>query len=169
MQADLPLTAAIRQSQQTLYHSHPQHSADRQGESPCMDQGVRPNPFWGAGFFPPDEKIRANHPKNRSSWRCFRCFAWGQVCWCDVNSPVPPLPSSRQSESLSFPAAVHHLRRLRGRGRPVVHAERHQLAPASNAFALQRKALCGGGGSCFPAAWVLLGRRALGMLRVLPK
>ncbi|NXP47701.1 KAZRN protein, partial [Heliornis fulica] len=30
MQADLPLTAAIRQSQQTLYHSHPQHSADRQ-------------------------------------------------------------------------------------------------------------------------------------------
>lgn len=28
MQADLPLTAAIRQSQQTLYHSHP---ADRQG------------------------------------------------------------------------------------------------------------------------------------------
>ncbi|XP_030393332.1 kazrin isoform X2 [Gopherus evgoodei] len=37
MQADLPLTAAIRQSQQTLYHAHPQHSADRQGVrvSPC--------------------------------------------------------------------------------------------------------------------------------------
>ncbi|XP_030319668.1 kazrin isoform X3 [Calypte anna] len=37
MQADLPLTAAIRQSQQTLYHSHPQHAADRQGVrvSPC--------------------------------------------------------------------------------------------------------------------------------------
>ncbi|NXN19076.1 KAZRN protein, partial [Indicator maculatus] len=37
MQADLPLTAAIRQSQQTLYHSHPQHSADRQAVrvSPC--------------------------------------------------------------------------------------------------------------------------------------
>lgn len=33
LQADLPLTAAIRQSQQTLYHSHPQHSADRQGET----------------------------------------------------------------------------------------------------------------------------------------
>uniref|UniRef100_A0A671NYW6 Kazrin, periplakin interacting protein b n=1 Tax=Sinocyclocheilus anshuiensis TaxID=1608454 RepID=A0A671NYW6_9TELE len=35
MQADLPLTAAIRQSQQTLYHSHP---ADRQAAlriSPC--------------------------------------------------------------------------------------------------------------------------------------
>lgn len=31
MQADLPLTAAIRQSQQTLYHSHP---ADRQGTDP---------------------------------------------------------------------------------------------------------------------------------------
>lgn len=29
MQADLPLTAAIRQSQQTLYHGH---STDRQGE-----------------------------------------------------------------------------------------------------------------------------------------
>ncbi|XP_075762615.1 kazrin isoform X3 [Pelodiscus sinensis] len=37
MQADLPLTAAIRQSQQTLYHSHPQHAADRQAVrvSPC--------------------------------------------------------------------------------------------------------------------------------------
>lgn len=34
MQADLPLTAAIRQSQQTLYHSHPQHLADRQGGHP---------------------------------------------------------------------------------------------------------------------------------------
>lgn len=30
VQADLPLTAAIRQSQQTLYHSHPPHPADRQ-------------------------------------------------------------------------------------------------------------------------------------------
>uniref|UniRef100_A0A8C9PZY0 Kazrin N-terminal domain-containing protein n=1 Tax=Spermophilus dauricus TaxID=99837 RepID=A0A8C9PZY0_SPEDA len=35
VQADLPLTAAIRQSQQTLYHSHPPHPADRQGES-CL-------------------------------------------------------------------------------------------------------------------------------------
>lgn len=30
MQADLPLTAAIRQSQQTLYHGH---TGDRQGRS----------------------------------------------------------------------------------------------------------------------------------------
>ncbi|XP_070458914.1 kazrin isoform X3 [Equus przewalskii] len=37
VQADLPLTAAIRQSQQTLYHSHPLHPADRQAVrvSPC--------------------------------------------------------------------------------------------------------------------------------------
>ncbi|XP_018408160.1 PREDICTED: kazrin isoform X1 [Nanorana parkeri] len=37
MHADLPLTAAIRQSQQTLYHGHPQHTVDRQGVrvSPC--------------------------------------------------------------------------------------------------------------------------------------
>uniref|UniRef100_A0A8C9TYR7 Kazrin, periplakin interacting protein n=1 Tax=Scleropages formosus TaxID=113540 RepID=A0A8C9TYR7_SCLFO len=39
VQADLPLTAAIRQSQQTLYHSgHPGHPADRQAAvrvSPC--------------------------------------------------------------------------------------------------------------------------------------
>lgn len=50
MQADLPLTAAIRQSQQTLYHSHPQHSADRQGGHPVdRDTGEfsGPNPFWG--------------------------------------------------------------------------------------------------------------------------
>lgn len=39
VQADLPLTAAIRQSQQTLYHSHPPHPADRQGES-CPAPGV---------------------------------------------------------------------------------------------------------------------------------
>lgn len=38
VQADLPLTAAIRQSQQTLYHSHPPHPADRQGES-CPQPG----------------------------------------------------------------------------------------------------------------------------------
>ncbi|XP_066547476.1 kazrin isoform X2 [Amia ocellicauda] len=38
MQADLPLTAAIRQSQQTLYHGHSAHSGDRQAAvrvSPC--------------------------------------------------------------------------------------------------------------------------------------
>ncbi|MBZ3878204.1 Kazrin [Sciurus carolinensis] len=37
VQADLPLTAAIRQSQQTLLHSHPPHPADRQAVrvSPC--------------------------------------------------------------------------------------------------------------------------------------
>ncbi|KAB0377177.1 hypothetical protein FD755_011621 [Muntiacus reevesi] len=37
VQADLPLTAAIRQSQQTLYHSHPPHPTDRQAVrvSPC--------------------------------------------------------------------------------------------------------------------------------------
>lgn len=43
VQADLPLTAAIRQSQQTLYHSHPPHPADRQGES-CP----RPGPALAA-------------------------------------------------------------------------------------------------------------------------
>ncbi|KPP70145.1 kazrin-like, partial [Scleropages formosus] len=38
MHADLPLTAAIRQSQQTLYHGHTPHPADRQAAvriSPC--------------------------------------------------------------------------------------------------------------------------------------
>lgn len=44
MQADLPLTAAIRQSQQTVYHSHPPHPADRQGES--CPQPARPW-LWG--------------------------------------------------------------------------------------------------------------------------
>lgn len=46
LQADLPLTAAIRQSQQTLYHSHPQHSADRQGETPRPGHS-NPGGFWG--------------------------------------------------------------------------------------------------------------------------
>uniref|UniRef100_A0A8C4XAA6 Kazrin, periplakin interacting protein n=1 Tax=Erpetoichthys calabaricus TaxID=27687 RepID=A0A8C4XAA6_ERPCA len=37
IQADLPLTAAIRQSQQTLYHGHPPHPGERQAVrvSPC--------------------------------------------------------------------------------------------------------------------------------------
>lgn len=46
LQADLPLTAAIRQSQQTLYHSHPQHSADRQGETPRPGHSNSEG-FWG--------------------------------------------------------------------------------------------------------------------------
>lgn len=55
VQADLPLTAAIRQSQQTLYHSHPPHPADRQGKScpaaavGCFLRGhLTP---WGSSFF----------------------------------------------------------------------------------------------------------------------
>lgn len=36
MQADLPLTAAIRQSQQTLYHGH---TTDRQGR--CLAPVIR--------------------------------------------------------------------------------------------------------------------------------
>ncbi|KAK2105978.1 hypothetical protein P7K49_015492 [Saguinus oedipus] len=47
VQADLPLTAAIRQSQQTLYHSHPPHPADRQGES-CP--GLAPPQLRGASW-----------------------------------------------------------------------------------------------------------------------
>lgn len=92
MQADLPLTAAIRQSQQTLYHSHPQHSADRQGgQTPSGEEGR-----W------------SNHSSLMRFWECIRGFA-GVNC-------VLPLPRSGQSEPLPFPAAVHHLRRLRGRG-----------------------------------------------------
>lgn len=57
MQADLPLTAAIRQSQQTLYHSHPQHSADRQGEPPPRHRsGHRAKPFLGSCLIPPQWK-----------------------------------------------------------------------------------------------------------------
>ncbi|KAI1231454.1 hypothetical protein IHE44_0007903 [Lamprotornis superbus] len=54
MQADLPLTAAIRQSQQTLYHSHPQHSADRQGGHP-MDRDM-------GEFLPSGEERRWSKP-----------------------------------------------------------------------------------------------------------
>ena len=50
MQADLPLTAAIRQSQQTLYHSHPPHPGDRQGESgPATAPGVSQEAIWPTG------------------------------------------------------------------------------------------------------------------------
>lgn len=50
VQADLPLTAAIRQSQQTLYHSHPPHPGDRQGESsPATAPGVSQEAIWPPG------------------------------------------------------------------------------------------------------------------------
>lgn len=49
MQADLPLTAAIRQSQQTLYHVHPQHTVDRQGELQCLGFLLFPCPLPGTG------------------------------------------------------------------------------------------------------------------------
>ncbi|KAG8142487.1 putative Kazrin isoform A protein [Naja naja] len=40
MQADLPLTAAIRQSQQTLYHAHPQHTGSGSARA---TRGSRPS------------------------------------------------------------------------------------------------------------------------------
>lgn len=52
MQADLPLTAAIRQSQQTLYHAHPQHTVDRQGErhpTPHPQVSPKTDPFVRRG------------------------------------------------------------------------------------------------------------------------
>ncbi|EMP28582.1 Kazrin [Chelonia mydas] len=55
MQADLPLTAAIRQSQQTLYHAHPQHSADRQ-DVVRLNRGlaVKPVEVFGEGALQED-------------------------------------------------------------------------------------------------------------------
>ncbi|XP_028663634.1 kazrin, periplakin interacting protein b isoform X4 [Erpetoichthys calabaricus] len=41
IQADLPLTAAIRQSQQTLYHGHPPHPGERQGVLRIQEEGTR--------------------------------------------------------------------------------------------------------------------------------
>lgn len=99
MQADLPLTAAIRQSQQTLYHSHPQHSADRQGEPPCEGQGAGPNPFWGAALFPHRGEKTGQTPPKEFFWKYIGGFAWGQVCGRDVNSLIAPpcLPAVRVS------------------------------------------------------------------------
>lgn len=63
MQADLPLTAAIRQSQQTLYHSHPQHSADRQGEPPRADRAWGQTRFGELPYSPQMKKYGPSTPK----------------------------------------------------------------------------------------------------------
>lgn len=73
VQADLPLTAAIRQSQQTLYHSHPPHPADRQGESwPRPGSGG----FWG-GRQPPS---RGSSPSLPCCSCLGGCGAEAQAC-----------------------------------------------------------------------------------------
>lgn len=61
VQADLPLTAAIRQSQQTLYHSHPPHPADRQGES-CPAWASNKGGITGGGHWAQwDKQILCSH------------------------------------------------------------------------------------------------------------
>ncbi|XP_063091619.1 kazrin isoform X4 [Cavia porcellus] len=74
VQADLPLTAAIRQSQQTLYHSHPPHPADRQAVrvSPCHSR--QPSVISDASVAEGDRSSTPsdiNSPRHRthSLWR----------------------------------------------------------------------------------------------------
>lgn len=68
VQADLPLTAAIRQSQQTLYHSHPPHPADRQGES-CL--------AWASNNGESQEE--AAGPSGKGSFFAYTTAAWGST------------------------------------------------------------------------------------------
>lgn len=61
MQADLPLTAAIRQSQQTLYHGH---AADRQGEPSRSACSAPLSPCRCVLLFK-----RQKHTNKSGSWR----------------------------------------------------------------------------------------------------
>ncbi|XP_073772231.1 kazrin, periplakin interacting protein b isoform X11 [Danio rerio] len=77
MQADLPLTAAIRQSQQTLYHSHP---ADRQAAlriSPCHSR--QPSIISDASAADGDRSSTPsdiNSPRHRTHSLCNVRAAW---------------------------------------------------------------------------------------------
>ncbi|KAK2121760.1 hypothetical protein P7K49_003146 [Saguinus oedipus] len=82
VQADLPLTAAIGQSPQTLYHSHPPHPADRQAVrvSPC--HSWQPSVISDA---PAAEGDRSSTPSDINSPR-HRAHS---LCNGDSPGPVP--------------------------------------------------------------------------------
>lgn len=85
VQADLPLTAAIRQSQQTLYHSHPPHPADRQGES-CL--------AWASNKG--GVKEEATGLSGKSSFFVHITAAWGstgQTVMTSLTEPTKRWPS----------------------------------------------------------------------------
>lgn len=79
VQADLPLTAAIRQSQQTLYHSHPPHPADRQGES-C--------PAWASNKGESQEE--ATGCSGKGSFFVHTTAAWGSTGQTMMTSLTEP-------------------------------------------------------------------------------
>ncbi|XP_063641979.1 kazrin isoform X7 [Pan troglodytes] len=81
VQADLPLTAAIRQSQQTLYHSHPPHPADRQAVrvSPCHSR--QPSVISDASAAEGDRSSTPsdiNSPRHRTHSLCNVCMPVSQ-------------------------------------------------------------------------------------------
>ncbi|XP_038387866.1 kazrin isoform X3 [Canis lupus familiaris] len=113
VQADLPLTAAIRQSQQTLYHSHPPHPADRQAVrvSPCHSR--QPSVISDASAAEGDRSSTPsdiNSPRHRthSLWRQSRpsteepaqphCTA--QVALFSLSPPHPARPAPQSLEDL---------------------------------------------------------------------
>ncbi|KAG8568787.1 hypothetical protein GDO81_014154 [Engystomops pustulosus] len=82
MHADLPLTAAIRQSQQTLYHGHPQHTADRQAVrvSPCHSR--QPSIISDASAAEGDRSSTPsdiNSPRHRTHSLCNEKKGWGHL------------------------------------------------------------------------------------------
>ncbi|RXN19871.1 kazrin-like protein [Labeo rohita] len=75
MQADLPLTAAIRQSQQTLYHSHP---ADRQDSDSLASQN-HPSLSDGEEQLERLQQAELTRSKPMSLWKAVTVQAWLEV------------------------------------------------------------------------------------------
>lgn len=95
VQADLPLTAAIRQSQQTLYHSHPPHPADRQAVrvSPCHSR--QPSVISDASAAEGDRSSTPsdiNSPRHRTHSLCNESLGWFQGRQSRPSSEEPTQP-----------------------------------------------------------------------------
>uniref|UniRef100_A0A3B3SR23 Kazrin, periplakin interacting protein n=1 Tax=Paramormyrops kingsleyae TaxID=1676925 RepID=A0A3B3SR23_9TELE len=98
VQADLPLTAAIRQSQQTLYHGHTPHPADRQAAvrvSPCHSR--QPSIISDASAAEGDRSSTPsdiNSPRHRTHSLC--------NVRASRDAAPPQLPSAPSSFAFTF-------------------------------------------------------------------
>uniref|UniRef100_H2LG70 Kazrin, periplakin interacting protein b n=1 Tax=Oryzias latipes TaxID=8090 RepID=H2LG70_ORYLA len=103
MQADLPLTAAIRQSQQTLYHGH---ATDRQAVvriSPCHSR--QPSVISDASAADGDRSSTPsdiNSPRHRTHSLCNVRAAWPPRPTMKNKSPSVPLKRKKKKEKMTL-------------------------------------------------------------------
>lgn len=127
--------------------------------------------FGELPYSPIEVKKTGQTPPKEFFWKYIGGFAWGQVCRRDVNSLIAPpcLPAVRVSPCHSRqPSIISDASAAEGDRSSTpsdINSPRHRTHSLCNV----RHYVMGGCyvEACFPAVWVLLGRRALGMLQVL--